>query len=383
MKAKNKRIGILGGGQLGRMFLQAAYNFPFEYHVLDKKGAPCQAICTHFHEGDFNQAEDILAFAKDLDVISIEIEHVNTRALAQLEALGKTVIPASKTLATIKDKGLQKQHYQAHNIPSPDFYLIENKDEIDLNRLPLPFVQKQRTGGYDGKGVQIIRDANALAKVWDTPSVIEQLTDIDKEIAVLVAKSQSGELCAYPAVEMVFDEKLNLVNSLISPALISQEQQQAAKALALLVAQSFDGAGLFAVEMFIDKQQQLWVNETAPRVHNSGHHTIEAAPCSQFEQMLRILADLPLGDSQQAHYAGMVNLLGADKQTGTAYIAGIKQLTAMPSAHLHWYGKSNTSPGRKMGHVTVIDDDISRLQQTLATIEQQVSVMAEDFDPSH
>ncbi len=370
-----QKIGILGGGQLGRMFLQTAYNYPFEYHVLDAKGAPCQMMAEHFTIGAFSNYDDVTAFGEKVDIIGIEIEHVNTDALAGLEARGKTVIPSVSTLTTIKDKGLQKQHYYEHGISTPDYYLINNKSEIDTARIDFPFVQKLRTGGYDGKGVQVIDSADELTKVWDEPSVIEAFTPIAKEIAVMVAKGRDGDSVVYPAVEMVFDPNLNLVDYLFSPADITSEQQDKAVELAQRVADSFTGAGLFAVELFIDDQGRLWVNETAPRVHNSGHHTIEASYCSQFEQMVRILGGLPLGSTELRQSGAMINLVGAQGHHGEACIDGLEILAQLDNTYVHWYGKTTTSPGRKMGHVTILGD-AAHIEQTIATIKQKVSVVS-------
>lgn len=371
-----QKIGVLGGGQLGRMFLQAAYDYPFEYHILDAQGAPCQALTEHFTVGQFADYDDVLAFGQGVDVIGIEIEHVNTDALATLESQGKTVIPSAATLTTIKDKGLQKQHYDQHGITSPDYYLIADTSEIDTQKIGFPFVQKLRTGGYDGKGVQVIKNADELSNLWDEPSVIEAFTPIAKEIAVMVAKGQGGEVVVYPAVEMVFDPELNLVDYLFSPANISAEQQQSALALAEKVADSFTGAGLFAVELFVDTQGHLWVNETAPRVHNSGHHTIEAAYCSQFEQMLRVLAGLPLGNPALRQSGAMINLVGEQNHQGQAKIAGLDTLASLHGTYLHWYGKTTTSPGRKMGHVTILGD-LPHVEQAIASIKSQVKVISE------
>lgn len=371
---KTQTIGILGGGQLGRMFLQAAYNYPYEYHILDAKGAACQALCQHFSEGDFANYDDVVNFGQALDVIGIEIEHVNTDALKTLEQQGKTVIPSADTLTIIKDKGLQKNHYQKHGITSPDYYLIEHITEIDTDKIAYPFVQKLRQGGYDGKGVQVIANAQEKHKLWDAPSVIEAFTPIAKELAVMVVKGQNGETTTYPTVEMVFDPQLNLVDYLFSPAAITTEQQTAALTLAKQVANSFTGAGLFAVELFLDTQGKLWVNETAPRVHNSGHHTIEAAYCSQFEQMLRVLAGLPIGSTDLREAGAMINLVGAAGYNGQAIIDGIEHLTQADKTFLHWYGKSQTSPGRKMGHITILGE-LPHVERAISMIKQQVRVI--------
>lgn len=373
----SKRIGILGGGQLGRMFLQSAYNFPFSYHILDVAGAPCRGICEQFSVGNFADYDDVIAFGQGVDVIGIEIEHINADALTALENQGKTVIPSADTLMTIKDKGLQKQHYARHNITTPAYYLIDSAAEFDADKLGFPFVQKRRTGGYDGKGVQVIKNADALANLWDTPSVIEAFTPIAKEIAVMVVKGQMGDTAIYPTVEMAFDPELNLVDYLFSPAHISEAQQQAATDLARQVADSFGGAGIFAVELFIDTDGKLWVNETAPRVHNSGHHTIEAAYCSQFEQMLRVLAGLPLGNPNLRESAAMMNLIGAPNHSGKAIIDGLETLVSLDKTSVHWYGKINTSPGRKMGHVTVMGER-DAIANTLSTIKQRVKVISDN-----
>lgn len=371
----SKTIGILGGGQLGRMFLQSAYDYPFSYAMLDAAGAPCQSICANFQVGDFADYDDVLAFGQSVDVIGIEIEHVNTEALKQLEKQGKTVIPSVDTLSIIKDKGRQKQHYTQHQIITPDYYLIADKSELNTQRLGFPFVQKLRTGGYDGKGVQVIASAAELEKLWDAPSVIEAFTPISKEIAVMVVKGQGGDVAVYPTVEMVFDPELNLVDFLFSPANISEQQQQQATELAKQVADSFNSAGIFAVELFIDTSAKLWVNETAPRVHNSGHHTIEAAYCSQFEQMLRVLAGLPLGNADLRESAAMMNLIGSPDHHGEAVIAGLEKLAKTPKAYVHWYGKTQTSPGRKMGHVTLLGTP-DNIEKTRQVIKQQVRVIS-------
>ncbi|PIE42417.1 MAG: 5-(carboxyamino)imidazole ribonucleotide synthase [Gammaproteobacteria bacterium] len=370
-----QKIGILGGGQLGRMFLQAAYNYPFEYHVLDAAGAPCHAICQHFKVGNFRNYDDVVNFAQALDVIGIEIEHVNTDALRHLENQGKVVIPSVDTLTIIKDKGLQKQHYQQHGISTADYYLIDGIKDMDRNAIVYPFVQKLRTGGYDGKGVQVIQCAGEWDKLWDEPSVIEVFTPIAKEIAVMVVKGQRGDVVVYPSVEMVFDPELNLVDYLFSPADISEDQEKQAVHLARQVADSFDDYGIFAVELFVDTTGQLLVNETAPRVHNSGHHTIEAAYCCQFEQMLRVLSGLPLGRASLREGGAMLNLVGAPDYHGDAIIDGIDILAGLDKTYVHWYGKQHTAPGRKMGHVTLLGSRTD-IDKKIAQIKQSVRVIS-------
>lgn len=372
----SKKIGILGGGQLGRMFLQTAYDYPFEYAVLDPApDAPCQSMTSHFVIGDFADYDAVIAFGQSCDVIGIEIEHVNTAALAALKAQGKTVIPHPEALTIIKDKGLQKAFYTEHGIKTPPYYLIDDASGIDVDKMPPPFVQKLRQGGYDGKGVQLIQTTADLALLWDAPSVIEAFTEIDKEIAVMVIKDQQGKMAVYPAVEMVFDPDLNLVDYLFAPANLSEKQLETANSLAQSVVQAFDCPGVFAVELFIDTAGTVWVNETAPRVHNSGHHTIEAADCSQFSQMLRVLAGLPVGSSNLRESGAMINLIGAPGYEGEAVIEGLAQLSEFPNTYLHWYGKSMTKPGRKMGHITVLGEQ-TQVASIIEKIKATVRVIS-------
>ena len=371
------KIGILGGGQLGRMFIQAAANYPCTISVLDPAAdAPSATLADHFVQGDFNDEQTVLDFARDLDVVGIEIEHVSVAALRKLKDQGKRVIPEPRVLEMIQDKGTQKQFYADRGIATQDFYLISGRDELDLERIPLPFVQKARTGGYDGKGVQVLRSEEDLDKLWDIPSVIEAMCPIAKEVAVFVATDGAGDVICYPVVEMLFNDELNLVDVVKAPAIIKDHQRERIMALAEDTVLALASPGVFAVEMFIDKEGEVWVNETAPRVHNSAHLTIEACPSSQFDQMWRILANQPLGTVQLYRPAAMVNLIGADGHQGEAVMPHLDNLLSLDEVSVHWYGKSETRPGRKMGHVTVLAASDDALMRKVEKIKLYAEVHA-------
>lgn len=365
------KTGILGGGQLGRMFLQAAANYPGTTKVLDPQPqAPCAELCSEFVVGDFRNADAVSAFGADCDVIGCEIEHVSIDGVQRLEAAGKKVIPDSRVLALIQDKGMQKRFYAEHDIPSAPFYLIDGRADLDLTTIPLPFVQKTRSGGYDGKGVQVIRDHAALSGLWETPSVIEALCPIAKEIAALVVIAQDGGKALYPLVEMVFDPILNLVDVVKMPAVLDSSVAAKAQNIVLRLADAFASPGVYAVELFLTRDQTLWVNETACRVHNSAHLTIEACSCSQFDQMWRVLAGMPLGATDNRSLAGMVNLLGSNSVRGASTIPGLSELLALENVFLHWYGKHEARPGRKMGHVTMLAEDEATLQARIDQVKK-------------
>lgn len=372
------KTGILGGGQLGRMFLQTAANYPGTIKVLDPQPqAPCAALCREFVVGDFRDPDTVAAFGADCDLISCEIEHVSIDGVKHLEAAGKKVIPDSRVLALIQDKGIQKRFYAEHDIPSAPFYLIDGSADLDLSKIPLPFVQKTRSGGYDGKGVQVITDHAALSGLWETPSVIEALCPIAKEIAALVVIAQDGAKALYPLVEMVFDPRLNLVDVVKMPAVLDSSVAEKAQNIVLRLADALASPGVYAVELFLTRDQVLWVNETACRVHNSAHLTIEACPCSQFDQMWRVLAGMPLGATHNRSLAAMVNLLGSNSGGGASAIPGLSELLALENVFVHWYGKHEAHPGRKMGHVTILAEDEATLN---ARIDQVKKCLKEGVD---
>lgn len=373
------KIGILGGGQLGLMFLENAVKYPVHVSVMDPdEHAPCKNIAHHFYQGSFRNFEDVLHFGRNCEVVGIEIEHVNVKALQQLEKEGITVIPRSSVIETIQDKGLQKLFYQKNNIPTAPFLLVYSKEEFIKikDKVTFPFVQKSRKDGYDGKGVQVIQRPEELDKYWDVPSIIEQMADIELEMAVIVCVDEQRNSKTYPPVEMVFNPQHNLLDYLVSPSEISETIQKKMIDIASNVALSFQSPGVFAVEFFINKDQSIWVNETACRVHNSGHHTIESSPSSQFDQMLRILTGMPLGDTSQSRYAGIYNLVGSDGHMGKVVYEGIDEVESTKDVYVHLYGKLTTKPGRKMGHVTALADNREELLRKLEFVKSKIKVVS-------
>ena len=371
------KLGILGGGQLGRMFIQEAIGLNVCVHVLDPaENAPCAAIANVFVQGDFADYETVLNFGKEVDVLTIEIEHVNIEALEELERRGKLVFPRPAALRTIKDKGLQKLFYAAHNIPTAPFVLVENKTEAAMHVSAGPFMQKLRTGGYDGKGVTPFRNEADLEHAFDAPSVLEQMVHFEKELAVIVARNASGELRVFPLVEMEFNSEANLVEFIFSPANVSVEVAQEAAEIAKKIVEQLDHVGLLAVELFLTKTGQLLVNEVAPRPHNSGHHTIEACYTSQYAQHMRAILNLPLGDTALRSAGVMINLLGEKGFTGTAKYEGLEEVLSTQGAYVHLYGKEETKPFRKMGHITICLPELEQAKQLARKFLATVKVKA-------
>jgi len=357
-----KKIGILGGGQLGRMLLQAAANYPVETFVLENDPeCPAAHLCRHFIKGDIRDFDTVYAFGKTLDAITIEIENVNIDALEKLQAEGVTVVPHPAVLRTIKNKIYQKEYYRQLQIPTADFIITQSKDDLKSHGAFLPAVHKIGEGGYDGKGVQLLHSATDLDKGFDAPAVLEKMVPVQKEIAQMVAVGINGETALYPPVEMLFDPVLNLLDYQLCPAELSTQVLYRVEAIALAVVRGFKSPGIYAVEMFIDKSGDVLVNETAPRVHNSGHHTIEAHYCSQFDMLWRILLGFPLGNTEAILPSIMVNIVGADGHSGPVRYEGLEDVLKIETAFVHLYGKQHTKPGRKMGHVTVISRDKQEL----------------------
>lgn len=371
------KIGVLGGGQLGRMMLQSATDFNLDIHMIDPDAnAPCSKIANSFTQGSLTDYETVLAFGQDKDLLTIEIEAVNTRALRELESTGVKVYPQPDIIELIQDKRKQKTFYKANRIPTADFILTENKSEVAAHRGFLPAVNKLGKGGYDGQGVQIIKSASELDKAFDAPSLLEKLVDFKKELSVIVARNESGEVKCFPLVEMAFHPTANLVEFLFAPAEVSEEVEQRAYQLAENVITKIDMVGLLAVEMFLTREDELLVNEIAPRTHNSGHHTIEANITSQFEQHLRAILGLPLGATDLIKPAAMVNVLGEDGFTGNAKYEGLEALMSLPGVHLHLYGKKVTKPFRKMGHITITDENTISLKQKALKVKEILKVKA-------
>lgn len=363
---KDFQIGVLGGGQLGKMMALAAADWHLNLSILDQPDAPARHYVKSFHPGDFNNREDVLAFGEKVDLITIEIESVHDGALSELVELGKIVHPNPASLRIIKDKGLQKAFFEKNYLPTSPYFLVETVDQIYPNVKKMGwngFVQKLRTGGYDGRGVSVVHSEKEDPALLPGPSVIEQLVDIEKELSVIVARNPSGEIVAYPAVEMVFHPEANLVEFLQCPAEIDPALEKEAQELAKAAIAAFDICGLLAVEMFLDKNGRLLVNEVAPRPHNSGHHTIEAHYTSQFQQHLRAILNLPLGNTDAIQPAVMINVLGEPESSGPAKYYGLEHLFKSKGAYLHLYGKDTTKPYRKMGHVTITGPSIEELKK--------------------
>lgn len=375
---KNMKVGILGGGQLGRMLLQAGSNYPVETFVMENDpNCPSAHLCHHFVTGDIQDFDAVYNFGKSLDAITVEIEAVNVDALEKLESEGVKVFPGSKAIRTIKNKILQKQFYKANGVPSPEFIVTNNLTELRQQTAFLPAVHKIAQGGYDGRGVQLVRTAADFEKGFDAPSVLEKMVAIKKEIALMVAMNAKGETTIYPATEMFFDPVLNLLDFQVSPAQIAQNSLWKAEALALRVVKELKSPGIFAVEMFVDTNDEVWVNETAPRVHNSGHHTIEGNFSSQFDMLWRVILDYPLGNTEAILPSAIVNVLGADSFSGRAVYKGLQEVLKLDNVFVHMYGKKETRPGRKMGHVTILSNERQELIHTAMKIKKMLSVESE------
>lgn len=370
------KVGILGGGQLGRMLLQAAANYPVETHVLENDDfCPAAYMCRYFVKGNIRDFDTVYKFGKPLNALTIEIENVNVEALEQLEKEGKKIYPKPSVLRIIQNKILQKQYYNEHGVPTAAFTIINTKNEIAGSSHLLPGVQKLATGGYDGRGVQIIDDAASADVGFDESSILEKKIRIKKEISQIVAIDQGGKTVLYPPVEMVFNDDLNQLDYQICPAEITKEVLWKIEAIAVSVVRNFKSAGIFAVELFIDDKNEVFVNETAPRVHNSGHHTIEAHYSSQFDMLWRIILNFPLGNTKYILPSIMVNIIGSENNSGEVFYDGLKEVLTIDNAFVHIYGKHQTKPGRKMGHVTILSAEKQDLLHKANKIKQSLSVI--------
>ena len=359
------------------MLLQAAANYPVETFVMgNDTESPASHLCHHFIKGDINNFEEVYNFGKGLDAITIEIEAVNEDALEKLEQEGVKIYPRPSALRTIKNKILQKEFYKKNEIPSIDFIITQHQSDLNHHLDMLPAVHKLATGGYDGRGVQILRSKDDLAKAFDGPAVLEKMVDIEKEIAIIVAVDNKGETSMYPLVSMVFDPYLNLLDFQISPADVPERILWRLEAIARKVAKDLQSPGIFAIELFIDRKGDIFVNETAPRVHNSGHHTIEANFSSQFDMLWRIIMDYPMGNTKHILPAAIVNLLGAQGCNGEAVYQGLNEVLAIENVFVHIYGKRQTKPGRKMGHVTILSREKQELIHQVNRIKSTLKVVA-------
>ncbi|MEJ6980314.1 5-(carboxyamino)imidazole ribonucleotide synthase [Pedobacter sp. P351] len=354
----NLRVGILGGGQLGRMLIQNAINYNTNIKVLDPDpDAPCKHLCDKFVQGSLTDFDTVYKFGKQTDLLTIEIEKVNIEALQQLEEEGVLVYPQPRIIRLIQDKGLQKEFFKQNDIPTSPFQLISSKSALKSANIEFPYIQKLRKDGYDGRGVYKVKSKTDLDNAFDAPSIVEEWIDFEKEIAVIVARNEDGEIKTFPCVEMEFNADVNLVEFLISPSTLPIDILKQADQLAIQIAEALKITGVLAVEMFLTKDGKILVNELAPRPHNSGHHSIEGNLTSQFEQHLRAIFNLPLGDTTAIGNAVMINLLGEKGYEGLAEYEGIEEILKQQGVYIHLYGKKFTKPFRKMGHVTIIDND--------------------------
>lgn len=373
----NVKVGVLGGGQLGRMMIQSAIDLNLGIKVMDlDPNAPCKSLANEFVNGDIRDYDQVLSFGKSCDIITVEIENVNIEALEELEKKGKKVYPQPHALKLIKDKGIQKQFYLDHGIPTSEFVLTNSLEELHQHVNFLPGVHKLRTEGYDGRGVQVIKTEADFSKGFDKQALIEKFVDYDKEISVIVARNEKGDMTTYPVVELEYHPEANLVEFLFSPSGLPEDVKIQARELAKKVISSLDMVGLLAVEMFVTKQGEVIVNECAPRTHNSGHHTIEGNVTSQFEQHLRAILNLPLGDTAIKGSSVMINLLGEDGYNGLAQYEGLDEALQIEGLHVHLYGKKLTKPFRKMGHVTLVGQNLNDLKTIARSVKESIKIKA-------
>ena len=371
------KVGILGGGQLGRMLLQQAVNYNVETWVLENDAScPAAHLCHHFVLGDIRDYDTVLAFGRNVDRLTIEIENVNEDALQKLEDGGVKIFPKPAALKIIKNKITQKEFYKTIEVPSGDFIVTNSKAELQQHAAFLPAVHKIAQGGYDGRGVQLLHTEADFEKGFDAPAVLEKMVNIKKELSVIIAVNEKGENAIYDPVDMVVDQRLNLLSYQISPAVIPEKVFWKAEAIALKVVKELKSPGIFAVELLTDQEDNVFVNETAPRVHNSGHHGIEACYSSQFDMLWRVMLGYPLGNTAHILPAAIVNLIGEPEHNGPVDYEGFNEVLAMDNVFVHLYGKKETRPGRKMGHVTILSNEPQELLHKANRIKHTFKVVA-------
>ena len=366
----NKTVGVLGGGQLGRMLYQASINLDVHLKFLDPDiNAPCSKY--DFKQGDLNNEEDVFQFGKDCDVVTIEIEHVSVEGLRRLEAAGVDVYPTPDLIEMVQDKGVQKDFYAVNNIPTSKYQLFDSELKIDW---PVPFVQKLRKGGYDGKGVAVINQKDKLQNLLPGPTLVEELVEFEMEVSVIVARNTSGEIKTFPMVAMEFDPEANLVEFLYSPSGYSSQVEKQGSLIARSIAEKSGLVGVLAVEMFLTKDGDILVNEIAPRPHNSGHQTIEGNITSQYQQHLRSILNLPLGETDIIMPSVMLNLLGDKNSSGKVAYPGMDEVLKIKGVYPHIYGKAISKPFRKMGHVTVVNESLAKAKEKALMVKKLLKV---------
>jgi 5-(carboxyamino)imidazole ribonucleotide synthase len=377
MFKRNLKIGFIKGGQLGKMLLQAAPSFDVQSFVMDDDvNCPCRHLCYEFTQGDAMNFDDVYAFGKKVDVLTFEYEHIHVEALKKLKAEGLSIYPDPDIIELVQDKGRQKEFYRSHGIPTADFQIVPNRMALKACTEFFPAVQKTCKAGYDGKGIYKLKNEGDIPDAFNEPSVLEKHIDFDKELAIVVARNINGEIAVYRPVEMVFHPLKNLVELLRSPADIPPAVEKKATTIAISLLRELNLVGVLAVEMFLTRDGQILVNEIAPRVHNSGHHTIEGALTSQFEQHLRAVMGLPLGSTDITLPSVMVNLLGDENFEGRAVYQGVEQALALGGVYIHLYGKSITKPFRKMGHATIVDQDINKALERAHRVKELIKIKA-------
>ncbi len=372
-------LGILGGGQLGKMLLAETRKFDIQTYVLDPSDeAPCKIGCNQFFKGDLMDFETVYNFGKKVDVLTFEIELVNLEALEKLENEGIKVFPSPKTLRLIQNKGIQKDFYIKKNIPTADYRRFETTETLksEIANLKLPFVWKCAEFGYDGMGVKIIRTLSDLDNLPNVECISEEMIPFKNELAVIVCRNPSGEIKTYPVVEMEFHPEANQVEYVICPARIEKQVAEKAQAIALKVSEAFNHVGLLAVEMFQTEKDEIIVNEVAPRPHNSGHYSIEASYTSQFENHLRAIINLPLGNTASKVAGIMVNLVGEENYSGNVVYQNIEEILEWDGVTPHIYGKKQTRPFRKMGHVTIVNKDIAEARKIAEEVKNTIRVIS-------
>lgn len=379
LKTSSLKLGIIAGGQLAKMLIQEASSWDIETFILDDDPTcPARGVANHYAKGSRFDFDAVYNFGKMVDILTFEIESINIEALKALKNSGVKILPDPLVLELIQDKGRQKEFYKNNSIPTSDFSIYNSKEDIkkgiEQGEINFPFVQKLRTGGYDGRGVAVIENANCVHKLLDGESVVEDMVDIEKEISVIVARNENGDTSSFPTVEMDFNKKANLVERLISPSRVSCECEKKARAIASDIIKKLNMRGILAVEFFVTKNGEILVNEVAPRPHNSGHHTIESVVTSQYEQHLRAILNLPLGSTEMKSAAVMINLLGEDGYEGAVFYEGLTEAMAVEGAHIHLYGKKITRAYRKMGHITIVASSIDNAVSKSETVKRVLKV---------
>ena len=377
----SKTIGILGGGQLGKMLLYDTRKWDIKTKVLDNNpNAPAKLSCDEFHVGDLMDYQTVLNFAKNIDVLTIEIENVNVKALKEIEKKGIKVYPQPNVLAIIQNKLKQKKFYKENKIPTAPFREFKSiksiKEQIIHGNLCFPFVWKSNSMGYDGFGVKIIKSNRDIEELNDSPGFIEDLIEIKKELSVIICRNVKGEIKNFPVVEMIFNNDSNQVEYIISPARINNEISRKAISIALKLSKLYNHVGIMAIELFLTSDNEILINEVAPRPHNSGHFSIEMSYTSQFEQHIRAILGLPLGEAKNKISGVMVNLVGEKQNNGPVKFSNIDQIMTIEGVTPHIYGKKETRPNRKMGHVTIVNEKIENAIKIAKKVKETIKVIS-------